>query len=352
VKRRSVVVGLVGVVVLVGAAGAAAAGLGGDDSGTADQGAPVPATATITKATLTQTEDVDGTLGYGDATAVGGRLGGTVTGLAAVGSIVDRGKALYYVDNAPVVLMNGTLPLYRPLRSGVSGADVRQFEQNLAALGYTGFTADDEFTGSTASAVRSWQEKLGLPETGAVEIGRVVFAPGPVRVSEHKANIGDQAGGAILSYTGTTRIVTVDLDVARQDLVKAGAAATVTLPGGKRVNGTIASVGTVATSSSSGGAGAETTTTIDVVVSLADQASLGTLDQAPVDVTLVANQRKDVLTVPVAALLALAEGGYGLEVVDGSTTRIVAVQAGMFANGRVEVSGGGIAEGMTVGVPK
>jgi peptidoglycan hydrolase-like protein with peptidoglycan-binding domain len=349
VKRRSVVVGLVGAAVLVGAAGAAAAGLGGDDPGTGEQSTPVPATARITKATLTQTEEVDGTLGYGDATAVGGRLAGTVTGLAAAGSTVDRGKALYYVDNAPVVLMYGSLPLYRPLRSGVSGADVRQFEQNLAALGYTGFTVDDEYTGSTASAVRSWQEKLGLPETGTVEVGRVVFAPGPIRVGEHKAGVGGQASGPILTYTGTTRIVTVDLDVAKQDLVKAGAAATVTLPGGKRVNGTIASVGTVATSASSG---QDTTTTIDVVVSLADQASLGALDQAPVDVTLVADQRKDVLTVPVAALLALAEGGYGLEIVEGTTTRIVAIEAGMFASGRVEVSGGGIAEDMTVGVPK
>jgi peptidoglycan hydrolase-like protein with peptidoglycan-binding domain len=331
VKRRAVVLGVVVAAVLVGAAGAAAAGFGGDDSSTGEQGAPVPATAKVTRATLTQTEDVDGTLGYGDATTVSGRLGGTVTGLAPVGSTVDRGKALYHVDNAPVVLMYGSLPLYRPLRSGGSGADVRQFEQNLAALGYTGFTVDDEYTGSTASAVRPWQEKLGLAETGTIEQGRVVYAPGPVRVSEHKAHVGDPASGAILSYTGTTRIVTVDLDVAKQDLVKAGAAATVTLPGGKRVNGTIASVGTVA--SSVAGSGGQTTTTIDVVVSLADQ-------------------RKDVLTVPVAALLALAEGGYGLEIVNGSSSRIVAVQAGMFAGGRVEVSGGGIAEGTIVGVPK
>jgi membrane fusion protein, multidrug efflux system len=61
-------------------------------------------------------------------------------------------------------------------------------------------------------------------------------------------------------------------------------------------------------------------------------------------------ERKDVLTVPVGALLALAEGGYGLEVVEGSTTRIVAVETGLFADGKVEVSGSGIADGTTVGV--
>jgi membrane fusion protein, multidrug efflux system len=61
--------------------------------------------------------------------------------------------------------------------------------------------------------------------------------------------------------------------------------------------------------------------------------------------------RTHVLTVPVAALLALAEGGYGVQVVEGATTRIVAVETGLFAGGRVEVSGAGISEGMTVGMP-
>jgi hypothetical protein len=58
-----------------------------------------------------------------------------------------------------------------------------------------------------------------------------------------------------------------------------------------------------------------------------------------------------VLTVPVAALLALAEGGYGVQVVTGTATRIVAVRTGLFAAGRVEVSGDGLTEGMTVGMP-
>ena len=58
------------------------------------------------------------------------------------------------------------------------------------------------------------------------------------------------------------------------------------------------------------------------------------------------------LTVPVAALVALAEGGYGVEVVDGRRTRYVAVETGLFAGGRVEVTGDGLAEGMTVGMPR
>lgn len=91
---------------------------------------------------------------------------------------------------------------------------------------------------------------------------------------------------------------------------------------------------------------------IEVTVTIGDQKALGPLDAAPVDVDFVASKREDVLAVPVAALLALPKGGFGVQVVDGGRTRIVAVTTGMFAAGQVEVSGKGIAEGVRVGVPK
>jgi multidrug efflux pump subunit AcrA (membrane-fusion protein) len=71
---------------------------------------------------------------------------------------------------------------------------------------------------------------------------------------------------------------------------------------------------------------------------------------APVDVIVAIDRRKDVLTVPVNALLAVAEGGFGLEVVDDDgTTEVVPVRTGLFGDGRVEVKGKGIAEGTVVG---
>ncbi|MFC7592206.1 hypothetical protein ACFQYP_57130 [Nonomuraea antimicrobica] len=96
---------------------------------------------------------------------------------------------------------------------------------------------------------------------------------------------------------------------------------------------------------------AEDPATIEVTVSIADQSGLGTLDQAPVAVTLVAASARDVLTVPVAALVALADGGTAVQVATGSTSRYMTVKLGMFANGRVQISGHGIAEGTLVGVP-
>jgi hypothetical protein len=180
-----------------------------------------------------------------------------------------------------------------------------------------------------------------------------VVAPGALRVAAHKVDTGAPASGPVLAYTATTRVVTVPLDVADQHLVRSGIAATVTLPDGATVQGVVASVGTVATKTTTGSGPTQTsTTTIDVVVTVADQARLGTLEEAPVDVSLVSDQRKDVLAVPVGALVALQEGGYGVLVVDGPGTRYVPVTTGMFADGKVEVSGDGIAEGVTVGVPK
>jgi peptidoglycan hydrolase-like protein with peptidoglycan-binding domain len=304
-----------------------------------------PASAKITRGTLTQTEDVDGTLDHGAATTVTGRLPGMITGVPGEGRTVERGQPLYHVDGTPVLLMYAAAPLFRPLRSGDSGADVLAFESNLAALGYKGFTVDDDYTSSTASAVRDWQDKLGLPETGVVELGRVVMAPAAVRVGAVTARLGDNATGPVLDWTGSTRQVTVKLDVTKQALAAVGDQATVKLPDGGTVPGTISAIGAVATVQP----GTPTIVTVDVTVTLGTQSGLSAYSSAPVDVALVAERRDGVLIVPVSALVALAEGGYGLQLLDGGPPRTVAVTTGLFADGRVEVSGPEVREGLTVG---
>lgn len=324
---------------------------GGEAAGSQANTVLPPATAKVTKATLTDYTEVDGTLGYGDRVELAARGAGTLTWLPAGGAVVERGAPLYRLDERPVTLLYGPLPAYRPLTVGTEGADVRQLEENLAALGYSGFTVDDSYTGKTADAVRAWQQDLGREQTGTVEPAEIVYTGGPVRVAQLLARPGDQPGGPLLRYTGTSRAVTIDLDVKYQRLAVAGAPVTVTLPGGATVAGTIASIGTTVSLPESGQGGDSQPATIEVVVTVADQAALGALDQAPVDVKLVASKRENVLTVPVAALLALREGGYGVEVVQAQSSRIVAVEAGMFANGRVEVSGADISDGTTVGVP-
>jgi multidrug efflux pump subunit AcrA (membrane-fusion protein) len=95
--------------------------------------------------------------------------------------------------------------------------------------------------------------------------------------------------------------------------------------------------------------GEAATTRIHVTIQF--NSAVESMGTAAVTVAFTAGQRPNVLAVPVTALLALAEGGYGVQVVDGTTTRIVAVQTGLFADGKVEITGNGLEAGMKVAVP-
>jgi peptidoglycan hydrolase-like protein with peptidoglycan-binding domain len=348
-RRRTGRVAIGAVVLLAfGGAGVAATGIGLRDHGRPTDRHLPPATAKVTRQTLVDTQTETGTLAYGGTRTVSAKLAGTLTALAATGSTVRRGDALYRVDDTPVVLLYGSLPAYRVLAPKTKGNDVKQFERNLWALGYRGFTVDKEFTADTATAVRKWQGDLGLKKTGTVEPGRVVYAPGPLRVSSRKAAGGDDVrpGWPVLACTTRARVVTVELDLTDQQLARKGAKVSVKLPDGRSVTGRITGTQTVIDSSES-----KDNPETKVKVTIAIPEAVSGLDEASVDVGFTASRRPNVLTVPVGALLALSEGGYGVQAVDGSATRIVAVETGLFADGQVEVSGAGLTEGMTVGVP-
>jgi len=348
-RRRKTAVAVTAVLTAGAAVAAVAAVRLPDAAGGEKPKSALPAaTAAVTKQTLVDRQSEDGTLAYGDTTAVRTRLSGTVTGLPAAEATIKRGKSLYRIDNSPVVLLYGKLPAYRKLAPGVEGSDVKQFEQNLWALGYRGFTVDKTFSSATADAVQEWQDDLGLSETGTVDPDRIVYAAGPVRVDSLTAALGSvvQPGTEVLATTRTSRVATVDLDISDQRLAKKGATVEVTLPDGSETKAKITGVETVAVPAE-GNQPASTKIVVTIGFSKAPKG----LNQASVTVGFTASQRKNVLTVPIEALLALAEGGYGVQVVEGSSTRIVAVETGLFADGRVEVSGEGITAGTTVGMP-
>jgi peptidoglycan hydrolase-like protein with peptidoglycan-binding domain len=345
----------VALVALVATVGALGLGGGGNPSGPA-----VPRSGTtvrVTRQTLTQTGTVDGSLGYGPEIPVAVKTTGTLTWLPAAGSTVGRGGVLMRIDDRPVTLMLGDLPMYRRLSDtpaeSATGHDVKQFETNLAALGYTGFTVDDTYTAQTVQAVKRWQKDLGLPQTGAVEVGDVYYAAGLVRIARGLLRVGAATGGDVLTYTGTGRVVTVNAPVSALGWATAGAAVDIVLPDGKAVPATVTSVSSTATAPPAGDAGGGSPPpTVPVVVTATDPAALGQLDSAPVSVRYVIQQRENVLAVPVAALVALAEGGFGLEEVQNGGSHFVAVETGLFADGMVEVRGADLAEGATVRVPE
>ena len=88
-------------------------------------------------------------------------------------------------------------------------------------------------------------------------------------------------------------------------------------------------------------------------VALRDPSASGHLDEAPVSVSIITASVSSALVVPVDALLALAGGGYALEVVEGRAHRLEAVTLGLFddAEGLVQVSGQGVLAGQRVVVP-
>ncbi|MET9434713.1 peptidoglycan-binding domain-containing protein [Streptomyces sp. NPDC006551] len=415
-RRTLLLAAAVVTVAAVAVVGALGLGGGGDES----PGAPPRAGSTVqvTRGTLTERTTVDGQLGYGAEIPLPVKATGTVTWLPEPGTTVARGEELLRVDDRPVVLLYGTLPMYRelglaapapqsppdgsgggesrPPKSGSSGTpetsgspapggagtggsgsgtggadggtagtgagtqapreprgmDVMQFETNLAALGHTGFTVDERFTAGTARAVKRWQKSLGLPQTGTVGVGDVIYSSGTVRIGQAGVRLGSAVGENVLTYTGTARKVVVNASAREASWAVRGTAVTVELPDGRPVKGKVVSVGKAATAPEGGGGegGPDAAApTIPVTVAIEDQKSVGQLESGPVSVEYVGRERKDVLTVPVAALVALAEGGHGLETTDGT---FVAVKTGLFADGKVEVSGPAVREGMKVRIPQ
>jgi len=186
----------------------------GGNHGT-DTGVPTgETTAGVTRRTLSESSTVDGTLGYGSTLELYDRLGGTFTWLPSVGAVIGRGGTLWRIDNLPIVLMFGSVPAYRTLKQGVGdGPDVTELNENLIDLGfdpYGAITDDESFGEATAAVVKRWQKAEGLPQTGEVELGRVVFAPGTRRVTEVKVAIGQDPPGAGAATSTTPTAPTTD----------------------------------------------------------------------------------------------------------------------------------------------
>ncbi|MGB7861422.1 MAG: peptidoglycan-binding protein [Acidimicrobiia bacterium] len=379
-------------------------------------------------------------LALGDTQAVvpAGRSG-TLTWLISEGDIVESGDVYARVDDKPVVALEGSIPMYRVLRSGVEGEDVLQLEEALVALGFDPdgeVTVDEEFSSSTTAMVKRWQESLGVAETGRVlqgevlfvslpaqalahqtsvglsvspatalfsasggdsisgsdvrqledaliqlgydpgtvdgvydtatasavslwtddkgmvpqgwlPLGSIVFKTGDLRVADRLAAIGTavSAQAGVISATPEETIVRMDLPAEDQEVLSVGTGVVIVLPDRSETTGTVSSVATVAQTSQQGAPA-----TFDVEISLDDPSVVGLLDEAPVDVRVVSDSVENVVAVPVSALLALAEGGYAVEVVEGDSTRLVAVDPGFFGGGLVEVSGQ-VEAGMIVVVP-
>jgi peptidoglycan hydrolase-like protein with peptidoglycan-binding domain len=278
--------------------------------------------------------------------------GGTITAVVDEGEVMAQGDQLFRVDDQPVILLFGDVPAYRAMSVGVQpGNDVAQLELALVELGYgqDGLVlVDGVFDAATEAAVIAWQADTGAQADGVVELGEVVFLPGSIRVASVLKSPGDPArdGEIVLVTSSNETFVTVRLSTEDQDLVAVGDSVAVELPDGTDVSATVTEIGGVAQTGQDG------VSYFEMTVSLDDASAAAGLDEAPVDVDVVSDAASQVLAVPVTALVALSEGGYAVEVqgADG-TTRLIAVETGLFADGTVEVTDSGLEAGMLVIVP-
>jgi hypothetical protein len=348
-RRLAGPIGLIGAVIL--GAGAAVS-LRGGESAPAAPAPPSVTTATAVRTDLKTSVLAGGTLAYAPAGPLVNRLSGIYTQLPAVGTRIKPGQTLYRVDNLPAVLMSGETPAWRPFTLGMTdGPDVSELQANLIAFGDGGgllSRPSGRYDWATADAVERWQLAEHEPMTGEIALGDVVFLLTAVRVGAENVAPGQAAspGQAPYQATTTTRTVTVAL-TPNLPPARAGERVSIVLPSAARMPGRITTIGPAPPMAPSGSGGSRASAQLTVTPERAIPTGTGT--GVAVQVSLTTSSVRGALAVPLSALLALAGGGYGIEVVEPSGVhRLVGVRTGMFAGSRVQVSGTGIQPGTKV----
>jgi hypothetical protein len=294
----------------------------------------------------------------------------TITALAAPGTSVGTGTVLLRSNGLPVAAIEGdssAIPaLERDLGVGVdAGRDVRLLEQMLSAGGFDAAGAlvvDDTFDVNTATAVLAWWQSVDPaitadPATLVLPAGSFVVVPAGLQVGDPSVADGAllAADATVLSLTAPARLVTTSAPIG-DDTFALGAQIDVEFPDGTVTAGTVVEVGTVATNAS-GTPGQ--TPSVDITIRVDDiPASVESFVSIPVTLRVVDQEVPGAFVVPTSALLALAEGGFALEVVTApatdstpATTTLIPVEPGLFSNGFVVVTGDQVSDGLQVVVP-
>lgn len=308
-------------------------------------------TQKIEKGPLNAQTSATGTLKYADTHSVASSFEGVLTALPQAGEVLQRGAIVSQVGDDPTYLMYGSTPAWRDLSiDTTNGEDVRQLEENLSQLGFFRSAPDNAFTWETHRAVVAWQKSVGLRPTGVLQLGRILFEKGEIRVGQLSARNGDRVstGTELYKASSTTQIVEAHVKLSDQNLAQMGGKVSLNLPGATTVPATITSIGTPIEQ----GTGDKKQRVIPITVAPDDPASTSEFQEVSVTVGLPSLDNSEVLSVPVSALIAIDANRFGVEVVDKEGNRkIVEVTTGAFAAGRVAISGEGIHEGQDVVVP-
>ena len=303
--------------------------------------------------------DVDET--YTDATAEAvavweAELGQEVDGIVQVGQYLVVSLEGPFVKTTAIPVIAGNVPLTRQLWSySTAGEDVRILEENLVAMGFDSqgqVVVDTIYDDATTEAVRLWEETLGIEPDGIVQSDQYLVVPPSMTVDDILVDTGSvvRPGDLIVELTAPNHIVTTQLSISDLDSLSIGQEVVVELPGGEQLPGVVENVGTVVQVDQAQQQ-EESSPFVFVRIGVDGLPENFALTETPVEIQTVDELVASALAVPVSALLALNEGGFAVEVVDGSGNYLVAVDPGMYANGWVEVRTDGLSEGMEVVVP-
>ncbi|MDW3175951.1 MAG: peptidoglycan-binding domain-containing protein [Acidimicrobiia bacterium] len=309
-------------------------------------------TVEVTRRDLTEEVELNGTLSYGEPFALPIDADGIVTDPPSQDDVIEPGSTLIHVDNRPIVLAHGSVPLYRELRrvgrfevddagdklSLQEGDDVEQLQRFLLEEGFDDegrLEVDGVFGITTERAVKDWQRSIERPATGRVDRSQLVFVDGSVRVES-----APPIGGRFDQITvGAVRpIVQLDVSARQRAFFAIGAPVSIESDAG-------VATGTVTVAKRS--AGADGSTRYAVEVEFDDESAGRGIESATVTSTRVL--ANDVTTLPVRALVALAEGGWAVQVEGPTGLQLTGVELGQVVDGIAEIVG--LDEGTVVVIP-
>jgi hypothetical protein len=182
---------------------------------------------------------------------------------------------------------------------------------------------------SVLNAARLKANQAALSSVGPKDI--LLVPTEEMRVDQVKAKVGQSAEGPVVTWTSTAVHASADLTDAQRKLLVAGTQVDVTLPDGVTVvTGVVGDVSSTRQDPDTG-----EMIPPRVRIDIEDQEALALSGIGGVTITMIADEAEGVLVVPVTALLALAGGGYAVELPDGELIR---VEVGMIQDTRAEIS--------------
>ncbi|MFK0050066.1 peptidoglycan-binding protein [Streptomyces sp. NPDC090741] len=401
VRRRRILIGVVGgTLALTGVGAAAAALLKSPAQVAAETAPPTPdvLTAPVEKRVLSASLVTRGKVGASQRVEVSSAgLSGPDTIRPVVtkvnvkpGDVVRPGSVLVEVAGRPVLALSGSLPAYRNLVNSAVGQDVVQVQQALAALGHhCGSDASGYFGPGTQEAVRALYKAAGYPpptggggkgdpspKPGSAKTGETLDKPaspgasvsasagvtlpasevafvsdGPVRVEAVDAVVGGTAAEKLMTLSAGALVVDGALEGYQKDTVRPGQKVEIfsETTGGRAV-GTVTSVNAApAPTAKDAAAGAAPAYVVKVKPDTALPAEFAGQN---VRLTITAAASKgEVLVVPASAISSGADGRTTLTVLSGNGNQTrVEIRSGMAGDGYVEVTpaGGALAAGNRV----